>query len=109
MSKPKQSQFATSIHQPQVVLERVCQQCRQPFEPERVLTARTQYCRACAKLLRRQRVKDWKQQQIAKLGRRQFFAGYAPCPEQRRDYMRAYMRERRARLRSQTELSNQNA
>lgn len=109
MSQSKQSQSVTPIHQNNSAPERVCQQCHNPFESGRVLTARTQYCRICATQLRRQRVRDWKQQQIAELGSRQFFAGYAPCPEQRRDYMRAYMRERRARLHSRTKLSEQTA
>lgn len=80
--------------------ERVCHRCCNPFEPDRILTARTRYCRQCATQLRRQRVKDWKRQQIAELGGRRFFAEYAPCPQQRRDYMRSYMRKRRAQMRA---------
>ncbi|NOT61922.1 MAG: hypothetical protein HOP19_17035 [Acidobacteria bacterium] len=80
--------------------ERVCWHCRRPFESGRKLKATTLYHRDCAVKLRRARVRDWKQRQVEAVGWQQFLADYAPCQQQRRAYMRDYMRERRLKLKA---------
>lgn len=73
-----------------------CAECGGPIEPERLRYPATRYCRKCALEKRRARVNDWKQRQIRELGSARFYRHYATCAEDRRKYMRDYMRARRA-------------